>query len=115
MSVSGPKMIANPFISLFAFVAAQRGASNEQIGEVIGHAPRAIFHSNREIQSVLAFPLSGPKAGPLEGVTLDDVKAWFANWQVAQAELLTAQVATLQVARLVIDPWLKHDHGRWVK
>lgn len=112
MPYSGRQHIEMPFFTLFWFVAAQRGASEPQIAETTGHAARDIYGSIRDTQSILAFPLAGPRSGPT-GVTLDDVRSWYEQWALHHKDLMPVTSMGLHSARETIDPWLQHDRGKW--
>lgn len=111
MPFSGRQTIESPLYTLFYFVAAQRGAGNEQIAQVTERAARDIYHANRDTSSILAFPLAGPRTG----IHLDDVWEWWLRWKVENADLEPLTAIGLHSARELVDPWLKHDHGRWQK
>jgi len=111
MSYSGRQHIATPYYNLFWFIAAQRGASDEQIGEATGHKPRDVFATNRGTSQTLAYPLSGNKVG----VTLSETKEWWATWQANHQDLLPVTSIGLHASRETIDSYLRFEHGRWAK
>ena len=115
MAYSGRQTIERPFYSLFWFVAAQRGASEYQIAEATCQRARDVFATNEDTSQILAFPLSGPTAGSLDGVSLGDVLNWWLAWQAREMALAPLTAITLHSARETVDLWLKHDHGRWEK
>lgn len=110
MPVTGRQFIDEPFLKGFWFVAAQAGASEYQIAEITGQTtPREIYHANRDTGQLLAFPYHDRRGS--EGLTLDAVRQLWARWQVEQVDLEKLPQASLNHFRLVIDPYLEHDHG----
>lgn len=111
MPISGAQFIELPYSRGFWFMAAQRGASEFQIAKVSGHTADIVSESNKNVSSLLAFPLSGTKVG----ITPADVQEWHLKWAVEHEALYTERTASLHAFRELVDPWLKFDHGRWEK
>jgi hypothetical protein len=108
--IAGPSDISHPYFTGFAFVAYQRGASDEQIGEVLEVSPRKITKSNEHISQLLAFPLTHA-----QDVTLGTVQAWYDTWAVEHSSIHGLSSVNLTEFRQLIDPWLERDHGLWKK
>lgn len=111
MPISGPRTIDSPYLTGFAFVAAQRGASEYQIADSTGLKARTIFENNKRTSSILAFPLAGPRSG----VSIDDVRQLWTRWEQENSNLRSLTAMGLHSFRELVDPWLKHDRGRWEK
>lgn len=111
--------IADPYRRGFAFVAAQLGASEFQIGEILQTSARSIRDDNRAIGSVLAFPYHDRRGGA-EAPTRTQLLALRTAWEAQHGAIprprttpaLQASPAppmTLQEFRQLVDPWLAYQ------
>ena len=103
--------ISNPYISGFCFVACQLGASEYQLGPMVGLRPRDIFSTNVKIGSLLAFPYHARRGGT--PMTMDELLTLHRQWASApgSVKLRSTTEHTLHEFRSLIDPWMKHDRG----
>lgn len=101
--------ITFPRVRGFQFVAAQLGASEYQIAQIIPVAPRAIKEENETIGTLLAFPYHDRRGGA--GLTQQQVDDLWAAWESVNSNLSSAKM-DLQDFRKLIDPWLQHK-GSW--
>lgn len=105
----GRKSIDEPYLKAFWFVAAQLGAPEATVGQVTGHSMREVWDSNRDIGQLLSFPYHDTRGEAR--MTVEATQALWERWKAEQGELATKPQITLNHFRLVIDPYMQHDHG----
>lgn len=110
--------IHNPFNAGFAFVACQLGASEQQVAELYAnndqehtHASRAIYHDNRKLGALLAFPYHDRRG--VAAMTMPKLYDLFAKWNAQEGALALRRQSSMSLHefRKLIDPWLHHDKG----
>lgn len=106
MTITGKQFISEPYLKGFWFVAGQLGATEFQIAEITGTSAREIYHTNRKVGSLLAFPYHDRRGNTLP--RLEDVEALWTRWKLEQAEIETLPDATFNHFRQIIDPYLEH-------
>lgn len=106
MPITGRQFISEPQLKGFWFVAGQLGATEYQIAEVTGTTAREIYHTNRDVGQLLAFPYHDNRGRTL--LRIEDVRALWDRWKAEHPELESLPDVTLNHFRQLIDPYLEH-------